>query len=176
MDQQATRSANRIEAHLPVDGNTQRDGLPLAGLRILLAEDGPDNQRLISHVLRRSGADVFVAENGRIAIEKLTTDGTLESSLISPCPFDLLLSDMQMPEMDGYETARWLRNHNSEIPIVALTAHAMSGDLERCTEAGCNAYATKPINKTTLVAICRDWGSNANGVHLMAASSATILK
>ena len=83
---------------------------------------------------------------------------------------------MQMPEMDGYETARWLRNHNSEIPIVALTAHAMSGDLERCTEAGCNAYATKPINKTTLVAICRDWGSNANGVHLMAASSATILK
>lgn len=176
LDQQATRSANRIEAHLPVDGNTQRDGLPLAGLRILLAEDGPDNQRLISHVLRRSGADVFVAENGRIAIEKLTTDGTLESSLISPCPFDLLLSDMQMPEMDGYETARWLRNHNSEIPIVALTAHAMSGDLERCTEAGCNAYATKPINKTTLVAICRDWGSNANGVHLMAASSATILK
>ena len=152
-----TRNANRITIQPSAGGGDQQNALPLAGMRILLAEDGPDNQRLISHFLRKSGADVFIAENGRLAIEKMTFDGSLESPLMTPCPFDLLLSDMQMPEMDGYETARWLRDHGATIPIVALTAHAMSGDLERCKDAGCNAYATKPIDKTTLTAICREW-------------------
>ncbi len=152
---------DRGEADLLVDRNRQQNSHPLAGLRILLAEDGPDNQRLISHVLRKSGAEVQIAEHGRRAIEMLTTDGTLESSLKSPCPFDLLLSDVQMPEMDGYATARWLRDHGSTIPIVALTAHAMAGELEQCTDAGCNAYATKPINKAKLVAICQEWAGKS---------------
>jgi PAS domain S-box-containing protein len=163
--EQPVQAEGRVPANLPVDRPPQQVPLPLAGLRILLAEDGPDNQRLISHVLRKSGAEVHIAENGKVAIEMLTTGGTLESPLKSPCPFDLLLSDMQMPEMDGYETSRWLRDHGFTIPIVALTAHAMSGDLERCTDAGCNAYATKPIDKTTLVAICREWAGNVDRIH-----------
>jgi len=132
--------------------------LPLAKLKILLAEDGPDNQRLIAHILRKAGADVQVAENGKLAIEMLTIDGTLESPLRNPSPFDLLLSDMQMPVMDGYAAARWLRARGSAIPIVALTAHAMSSDLDLCISAGCNAYATKPIEKAKLIEVCRHWG------------------
>jgi len=132
--------------------------LPLAELKILMAEDGTDNQRLISHILRKAGADVQIAENGKLAIEMLTIDGTLDSPLRNPSPFDLLLSDMQMPVMDGYAVARWLRARGSTIPIVALTAHAMSSDLDLCISAGCNAYATKPIEKAKLIEVCRQWG------------------
>ncbi|MFN9417431.1 MAG: PAS domain S-box protein [Pirellula sp.] len=151
------RNIHRFAVQTPAAGTEQQNASPLAGMRIWLAEAGPENQRLISHFLRKSGADVFIAENGRIAIEKMTSDGSLESPLLKPCPFDLLLCDMQMPEMDGYETLRWLRDHGATIPIVALTAHAMSGDLNRCIKAGCNAYATKPIDKATLTEICREW-------------------
>lgn len=133
--------------------------LPLADLRILLAEDGTDNQRLISYILRKAGAEVQIAENGKVAIEMLTIDGTLESPLQTPCSFDLLLSDMQMPVMDGYEAASWLRNKGSTIPIVALTAHAMNSELDLCISVGCNAYATKPIDKVKLIEVCRQWGS-----------------
>ena len=132
--------------------------LPLAKLKILLAEDGPDNQRLIAHILRKAGANVHIVENGKLAIEMLTIDATLDSPLRNPSPFDLLLSDMQMPVMDGYAAARWLRARGSAIPIVALTAHAMSSDLNLCIDAGCNAYATKPIEKATLIEVCRLWG------------------
>jgi len=137
--------------------------MPLAKLKILLAEDGPDNQRLIAHILRKAGAEVHIAENGKLAIEMLTIDGTLDSPLRNPSPFDLLLSDMQMPVMDGYAAARWLRASGSKIPIVALTAHAMSSDLDLCIEAGCNAYASKPIEKATLIDICRHWGNSLPG-------------
>ena len=63
-----------------------------------------------------------------------------------------------MPVMDGYAAARWLRAKSSAIPIVALTAHAMSSDLDLCISAGCNAYAIKPIEKATLIEVCRHWG------------------
>jgi CheY-like chemotaxis protein len=71
--------------------------------------------------------------------------------------FHLLLTDMQMPEMDGYMLARTLRNRNSELPILALTAHAMAEDRERCIDAGCNDYAYKPIDKAALIIICHRW-------------------
>jgi ammonium transporter, Amt family len=64
---------------------------------------------------------------------------------------------MQMPEMDGNAATRWLRAHGCVLPIVALTAHAMREELELCIEAGCNAYATKPINKAILIELCRKW-------------------
>jgi PAS domain S-box-containing protein len=169
------RSANRIAVQPSIGGSEHQDVLQLAGLRILLAEDGPDNQRLITHFLRKSGADVFVAENGKLAIEKMTTDGSLDSPLLTPCPFDLLLSDMQMPEMDGYETARWLRDHGATIPIVALTAHAMSGDFDRCKEAGCSAYATKPIDKTTLTAICREWAGKVESAQSLSSLADSVV-
>ena len=130
---------------------------PLNGLRILFAEDGPDNQLLIAHILRKAGANVTVVENGKLAIEALTDDHSLSGKLSEPSPFDLLLSDMQMPELDGYSTARMLRQKGWQLPIIALTAHAMNSDMEECLAAGCNDYATKPIAKSDLIAACEKW-------------------
>ncbi|RCS53033.1 response regulator [Bremerella cremea] len=124
---------------------------PLQGMKILLAEDGPDNIRLISFHLRKAGAEVDTVENGKLLIEKMTVDGTVEGELKDPSPCDVVLTDMQMPEMDGYEAARLLRAKGARLPIVALTAHAMSGDLKKCLDAGCSAYATKPIDRDRLI-------------------------
>ena len=126
----------------------------LANRRILLIEDGPDNQRLIAFVLKKAGAIVEIADNGKVALERLTVDGTLDGELITPFPFDLVLSDMQMPELDGYITARLLRIKGCRQPIIALTAHAMTGDRQKCLDAGCNAYATKPVDRQALIELC----------------------
>jgi len=119
-------------------------GVKLA-CRILLAEDGPDNQRLIALVLRKAGAEVVVADNGRAAVD-LVADAARQGR-----PFDLVLMDMQMPVMDGYEATRWLRSSGCTVPIVALTAHAMKDDRQRCLAAGCDRYAAKPIQRAELL-------------------------
>ncbi len=120
----------------------------LAGLRVLLVEDGIDNQGLLSHHLRKAGAVVSVASNGKEGIEHVA------ASLRVGQPFDLILMDMQMPVMDGYTATRTLREQGVTLPIVALTAHAMSGDRERCIEAGCDAYQTKPVLRDRLIELC----------------------
>jgi PAS domain S-box-containing protein len=119
--------------------------------RILLAEDGEDNQRLIAFHLTRAGAEVVVAANGRIALERLHADAAAGQ------PFDLLVTDMQMPEMDGYTLARTVRQQELNLPIIALTAHAMAEDREKCLAAGCDDYATKPIDSAKLIATCARW-------------------
>jgi signal transduction histidine kinase/CheY-like chemotaxis protein len=135
---------------------------PLQGTKILFAEDGLDNQKLISHILRKAGADVLIVENGKLAIEQLTDDATLEGNFLDPLPFDLLLTDMQMPEMDGYSTARFLRDRGCSIPIIALTANAMSDDSGNCLESGCDDYTTKPIHRENLIDLCWRWKTNKN--------------
>ena len=113
--------------------------------QILLVEDGEDNRRLISLTLKKSGFDVTHAENGEVGVEVALAARDVGE------PFDLVLMDMQMPVMDGYEATRKLREAGCKIPIVALTAHAMKGDRERCLAAGCDDFATKPISRRDLL-------------------------
>lgn len=119
----------------------------LAGTRILLAEDGPDNQRLISFFLRKAGAECVIAENGQRALE-LVHEAAQDGS-----PFDLILMDMQMPVMDGYSAVARLKHDGYHVPVVALTANAMSGDRKKCLEAGCDEYLSKPVQRLRLIEI-----------------------
>lgn len=123
---------------------------PLAGIRVLLAEDGIDNQRLIAHILRKSGAEVIIADNGLMAVEHVNRETAAGTR------FDVILMDMQMPIMDGHEAATELRNANYPGPVIALTAHAMAGDREKCIAAGCTGFATKPIDRKALIATVAD--------------------
>ncbi len=121
-----------------------------AGEQILLTEDSQDNQRIISLILSKAGFQVTIAENGQIGCEK-----ALEA-LNAGSPYDLILMDMQMPVMDGYEATRRLRSAGYNRPIVALTAHATTDDRQKCLDAGCNHYVTKPINRAELLHVTAD--------------------
>jgi diguanylate cyclase (GGDEF)-like protein len=125
----ATESDLSIAAELPEHERSLLSG------RVLLAEDGVDNLELIKSYLHEAGLEVAVAENGRAAIEAAMASR-----------FDLILMDMQMPEMDGYTAARELRKRGMTIPIIALTANAMTHDRARCLQAGCDDYMAKPID------------------------------
>ena len=114
--------------------------------RILLAEDGIDNQELLSLHLRRAGAEVVIASNGRVAVQLASMPGPEGK-------FDLVLMDMQMPELDGYEATRELRDMGFKPPIVALTAHASPEERPRCLTAGCTDFLGKPITREQLLAV-----------------------
>jgi PAS domain S-box-containing protein len=120
--------------------------LPLAGRRILLAEDGPDNQRLISLVLAKAGATGQVVENGQQAVHEAL------KAQAAHRPFDVILMDMQMPVLDGYDATAALRAAGYWGVIIAVTAHALEGDRDKCLAAGCDDYATKPIDREKFVA------------------------
>jgi PAS domain S-box-containing protein len=133
----------------PDEAEAPRSGLASQGeqpsLRILLAEDNEVNQIYISHFLAEEGHSVTVARNGAEALEILTRQ-----------PFDIVLMDVQMPEMDGLEATRALRDpghraYSPDLPVVALTAYAMKGDKERFLEAGMTAYVSKPVNMDKLL-------------------------
>jgi two-component system sensor histidine kinase/response regulator len=121
-----------------------RHSLPVnpPGFRILLVEDNPVNQKLARRMLEKQNHIVTIAGTGREALQRLEKD-----------TFDLILMDIQMPEMNGFETTAAIRKreeHGQHIPIIALTAHAMSGDRERCIAAGMDGYTTKPIRLVDL--------------------------
>lgn len=107
--------------------------------KILVAEDNPSNQKLINILLQKMGMDVTLTGDGQVTVEKALSEA-----------YDLILMDMQMPILDGYDATRQLRDKGCKTPIVAVTANAMVGDEEKCLAAGCDGYLQKPIDRTKL--------------------------
>ena len=123
---------------------------PLAGLRILVAEDVPTNQLIMRDLLESLGATVDMADNGQLAVEQLAAAGK---------GLDLILMDIQMPEMDGMEATRRIRagQVRADIPIIALTAHALEDERQRAIASGMNDFLTKPIEPAQLIAMIQHW-------------------
>jgi CheY-like chemotaxis protein len=113
--------------------------------RVLLVEDDHDHQPLLSLMLRKSGSEVTVAENGKVAIDLACA--AREAGI----PFDIIVMDLQMPVLDGVSATRQLRAEGFTNPIIALTARAMSTDRDRCLAAGCDDFLSKPITRPDLV-------------------------
>lgn len=128
---------NLKDSDIEVEEKTARS---LNDVHVLLAEDAPDNQFLVTTYLTEAGAFVDIAENGEIAI-----------SMAGSKPYDIILMDIQMPKVDGYQATSSIRAEGYTKPIIALTAHAMQGEMERCQRAGCDRYMTKPINRIKLI-------------------------
>ena len=144
--------------------------------RVLLAEDGPDNQRLIAFLLQRAGADVTVAENGQAAIDAVvaTTSSSDKVRGEYPAGFDVILMDMQMPVLDGYTATRRLRSMGYSRPIIALTAHAMIHDRQKCLDAGCDDYLAKPVERSDLLdTVARYLSPDREGTLLASGSRAS---
>ncbi|QDT94788.1 ammonium transporter [Gimesia aquarii] len=137
-----TKSSSEINSHQLLETSVSN-----STRKALIVEDGVDNQRLISFLLKKEGIDVDLAENGKIGYEQAIV------KFENGAPYDFILMDMQMPVMDGYTATRKLRDAGYLSPIIALTAHAMKHDMEKCLDAGCDAYATKPIQKKKLMNI-----------------------
>jgi len=139
LDAVQSRAPELLQPVATLGDGEARDG---RGVRILLAEDNPVNQKLVVKMLERRGYDVTVANDGEEALRKMESER-----------FDILLLDVQMPRMDGFETAAAIRareNGSRHLPILAMTAHAMKGDRERCLAAGMDAYVSKPIRMQEL--------------------------
>jgi two-component system, sensor histidine kinase and response regulator len=117
-----------------------------AGMNVLLAEDNAVNRAVAERLLTKRGHAVFIAENGREALDSLARHPNI----------DVILMDIQMPELDGLTAIRTIRSNEEKsgrhIPVIALTAHAMKGDREKCLEAGADDYLTKPVNSADLFA------------------------
>lgn len=140
---------------LPVESsppNTQAqsdaDTAALKGARILIVDDAKDNRVLLQHFFKSTQAQTEFAHNGEQAIQ------CVMQAQQQAQPFDLILMDMQMPVLDGYAATKQLRQSGINTPTIAITAHALDGDRERCIQAGCDDYLTKPINKASLINAC----------------------
>lgn len=129
-----------VEAYRPKDSEIIR----LDGTKILVAEDMPDNQLLVEILLTMAGAQVDIAEDGREAVDKAMN-----------CEYDVILMDIRMPRMDGFEAAAELRSRGYRGPIIALTAHAMREEVARSRAAGCNEHLAKPVRRDELLETVR---------------------
>ncbi|NQD37052.1 response regulator [Permianibacter sp. IMCC34836] len=150
-------SAERVDQQLLVS-EFERSPLLHAGQprqrfagRVLVAEDNAVNAKLATQVLQSCGVQVDVAGDGLIALSMI------EQAAGQQSPYDLVFMDMQMPRMDGYEAVQKLRASGFNHPIIALTANAMSGDRERCLAAGCDAFASKPFQRSEIEALLRQF-------------------
>jgi PAS domain S-box-containing protein len=129
----------------------------IKGLRVLLVDDGADNRRLIGMHLKRAATVVTLAENGQQAVEAVV------SAIAAGRPFDVVLLDMQMPVMDGYTAAAELRRRGIDSPVIAVTAHAGADDRQRCLDAGCDDYLTKPVDAVQLIERVAHYGASGRG-------------
>ena len=125
------------------------------GLRLLLAEDNPINQKLAVVLLQKAGYSVDAVENGFQALEKIQTE-----------QYSAVLMDVQMPEMDGFEATQKIRameqGTSRHLPIIAMTAHAMQGDRERCLEMGMDDYVSKPLEPKVLLNVLDRWANSTD--------------
>lgn len=141
------------------DPEDASDRKPNFGVDILVVEDTPGIQVLVRRILEKNGANVSVVGSGTEALKLFGVDASDTESDAEPAskaPFDLIVLDMHMPGISGYDTARQLRSAGYKTPIIALTASAMQGDEEKCIAAGCDAYLTKPIDRNDLVSNVSD--------------------
>jgi len=153
-------SPSRGETATAADTATEQ-GVRLDGLRVLLVEDNEINQQVAVELIEGAGAKVTVAGDGRQGVELLET-------ATDPLPYDVVLMDVQMPEMDGLEATREIRAREQEgpihpsgstrLPIIALTAHALTGDRDRCLVAGMDDYLMKPLRRKDLEEALARWG------------------
>ena len=132
-----------------------KGSLRIGGLRVLLVEDNAINREVAQEILGNARLVTETARNGRHALEILRRTLSGETD-----PFDIVLMDVQMPEMDGYEATGKIRSElrMEDLPVIAMTAHAMKGDREKCIEAGMNDYIAKPIDPDQLVSVISEWG------------------
>jgi two-component system, sensor histidine kinase len=128
-----------LSAEQPVLDDKQQS-IPIANAKILVVDDSIDNRTLVTHFLKKMGLKFETANNGSEGVAKALDE-----------KFDLVLMDLQMPEMDGFQAMQALRKQDYQKPIVALTAHAMKGDRERCLQAGFDDYLCKPLSKDSLI-------------------------
>jgi signal transduction histidine kinase/ActR/RegA family two-component response regulator len=137
-------------AETPPPNDSAQDVARIKGMRILLVEDNEINQELAKELLGAiAGADLAVAGNGQEALDRLRGES-----------FDLVLMDIQMPKMGGYEATRHIRREiSADLPVIAMTAHAMASDREKCLEAGMNDYVSKPFFPEELFAVVAKWRS-----------------
>lgn len=146
--------AGQATTRMAATAETPRPVLEVSA-RVLLAEDGVDNQKLISMYLRKAGATVEVVGNGALAVER-----ALEAQTAGE-PFDVVLMDIQMPEMDGLTAVALLRTRGYPLPVIALTAHAMPEDRAKCLQSGYTDYTTKPIKRDELIGMVGKYAATA---------------
>jgi CheY-like chemotaxis protein len=151
---------HRVESRLPSEKRKMLQQLHSAdsvfeGKKVLIVDDDVRNVFALTSALEAHGMEVVFAENGREGIERLRSNGDV----------DLVLMDVMMPEMDGYETTRAIRAmpELEQLPIIALTAKAMKGDRERSIAAGASDYITKPVDTDRLLSLMRVWLYDRSG-------------
>jgi len=135
--------SSEIQRHLTGQAGSDqsaRSDKPLSGVKVLIAEDSPDNQMLMRQYLGIAGAEVEMADNGQEAIEKALSGS-----------HNVVIMDVMMPVCDGYEATRTLRAKGYNKPIIALTAHALKEQREQSLKEGCNEHLVKPINRPLLI-------------------------
>ncbi len=145
------------EEHARQPSQPPKSAAPRLACRVLAADDRRDNQMLIQRMLRNAGAQVTIVGDGRAAIAQVLGAARQGEA------FDVVLMDMQMPELDGYQATAQLRAAGCRVPIIALTASAMKGDQDRCMQVGCDDYLPKPIDFSVLVEMVARYADDGKG-------------